>query len=143
MKEEILYPCQVQFRVKANLQIVSSQTAHILADYRADIPGLDFREHCGKPWTVKRHSGIPVIRKMPDMLEALGLRKLLQIGLLIQDTIALALKFIVAGKPLIQCCNFRCCRHGVDAPFGRFFRQAASFLRVCLGTLYPFGSVTI
>ena len=44
--------------IKADLKIVSAETAHILDDNRADFPGFGFCKHCLKSGTVEPDAGI-------------------------------------------------------------------------------------
>ena len=79
------------FRVKAHLQIVSSEAAHVLADDRADITRLDLGNHGVESGAIERNSRNAVVREMLDVVKTITLGVCFEIRFLVYDTVTLTL----------------------------------------------------
>ena len=69
--------------IKADLKIVSAETAHILDDNCADFPGFGFCKHCLKSGTVEVTPCVTVIGKMLDIFHTAFAGKIFEKSLLI------------------------------------------------------------
>ena len=71
--------------IKADFKIVSTETAHILDDNRADFSSFGFCKHCLKSGTVKVTPCVTVIGKMLDVRHTAFAGKIFEKSLLRQD----------------------------------------------------------
>jgi len=82
--------------VKANFQIVPSEPAHILYDYRIDIPCLNLGNHFLETLTLECDAAYAVVRKVADIAEAVLPCEVLKVFFLVLDAVALALHFVIS-----------------------------------------------
>ena len=132
--------------IKADFKIVSTETAHILDDNRADFSSFGFCKHCLKSGTVKVTPCVAVIGKMLDVRHTTFAGKILEKSLLIQYRVRFALLLIILGQPLIEGCN------SIKIPdFRHFLTSFPSFIRsriqwtacnIYPKTSFPFGEVS-
>ena len=77
--------------VEANLEIVTSEAAHVLDNDGGHVPGLYLGNHGLEAVPVKGRAAHSIVREVPDIGEAVPLGVVLQKCLLVQNGIAGAL----------------------------------------------------
>lgn len=100
-KSDILFREQ-HFRIKVHLKVISPQAAHILYTEDSHVPGIDLIQQGVEARAVKVGSGIPIVRKMTDITENLSLCEVLQIILLVDNAVRLALLLVVSRQPFYK-----------------------------------------
>ena len=87
--------------VKADFQIVSSESAHVLDDHGADQTGINIGQHLHEARSVEVSAGVAIIGIVPDVREAVLPCVVFQVSLLVLNRIAFTSGVIISGKPLI------------------------------------------
>ena len=108
------------FGVESNLQIVSSEPAHVLNDDGADLPGLHLGDQRLKAGPIEIHTGISIVREVDDVSQTVSAGIVFKVLLLIGNRVRLTYKVIISRQSLIECCHFcfSCCSlHGLPPPF--------------------------
>ena len=92
--------------IETYLEVISSQSAHILYDDRADLAFV-YKDHKALP--IRSFEGSPtvaIVNEKHRVPEAIFISELLEDSLLIQNRIAIPLKFIVTGQTAVQSRDF-------------------------------------
>ena len=92
---------KVDLSVKADFQIVSSESAHVLDDHGADQTGINIGQHLHEARSVEVSAGVAIIGIVPDVRETMLPRVVFQIPLLVLNRVAFPGRVIISGKPLI------------------------------------------
>ena len=92
--------------IKSGLQVIAPHTAHILHNHRADLVRLNIRDHLFPCRALKSTSRPTVIRIMDTVSKTMRIRIVLEVSLLIGYGIAVTCEVVIAGKALIQSCDF-------------------------------------
>ena len=78
----------------------------ILNAYCRHVPRLDLFQQSLKARAIEIRAGIPIVREMADILEALGSGVVFKVLFLIYNAVRFALLLIVAGQTLIKGSDF-------------------------------------
>ena len=121
---------EIDFGIKARLQVIAPDAAHVFDQYRSDFLAVNIRNHPLPAGTFKVSSAESVVRIVPAVLEAVCGGIGFKIFLLPKNRKGLSFVSVLAGYTLIQCCHF----HGLHPPSP--VRLSISF-SPCSGRLFP------
>ena len=84
-KKADIFLWKQNFRIKADLQIISPQSAHILNNNRCDISCFYFFNQLLKTRTIEIHTRKTIVSKMADIRKAISSGVIFQVLLLVGD----------------------------------------------------------
>lgn len=90
------------FHIGADLQIVTTKTAHILYDNDRDLVSFDFSNHLLKAGTVELRTRDTIVRKVDAVGKTVLFGVVLQYSLLIGDRVRFALKLVIVAQAFVE-----------------------------------------